>query len=149
MAAEANESSIPILAITSDVSVNSRGHYPLTELDQESLMKPLTKWNAVITKSDMIPDMVRTAFRKMTTGRPGSAHLGIPIDVQKGEVNPNQIWADVNHASYPAYPKGPNLMALDAAISSILSSLINFKYAMKGILPNIIKTIAIVSIFGF
>ena len=119
---EANESSIPILAITSDISVNSKGHYPLTELDQESLMKPLTKWNAVISKSDMIPDMVRTAFRKMTTGRPGSAHLGLPIDVQKGEVNPSQIWADANHASYPAYPKGPDPIALDAAISSILSS---------------------------
>ena len=127
---EANESSIPILAITSDISVNSKGHYPLTELDQESLMKPLTKWNAVISKSDMIPDMVRTAFRKMTTGRPGSAHLGLPIDVQKGEVNPNQIWADVNHASYPAYPQGPDPIALDAAISSILSS--NFPIIICG-----------------
>ena len=127
---EANESSIPILAITSDVSVNSRGHYPLTELDQESLMRPVTKWNAVISKSEMIPDMVRTAFRKMTTGRPGSAHLGLPIDVQKGEVNPNQIWADVNHACYPAYPKGPDLNALEDAINSILCS--NFPIIICG-----------------
>ena len=119
---EANESSIPILAITSDVSVNSRGHYPLTELDQESLMRPLTKWNAVISKSEMIPDMIRTAFRKMTTGRPGSAHLGLPIDVQRGEVNPNQIWADKKHATYPAYPKGPDLNALQDFLEAILSS---------------------------
>ena len=34
---EAGESSIPVLAITSDVSVTSNGHYPLTELDQEGL----------------------------------------------------------------------------------------------------------------
>ena len=40
---EANESSVPILSITSDVSVASSGHYPLTELDQEGLMRPLTK----------------------------------------------------------------------------------------------------------
>ena len=119
---EANESSIPILAITSDVSVNSRGHYPLTELDQESLMRPLTKWNAVISKSEMIPDMIRTAFRKMTTGRPGSAHLGLPIDVQRGEVNPNQIWADKKHATYPAYPQGPDLDALQDFLNAILSS---------------------------
>ena len=119
---EANESSIPILAITSDVSVNSRGHYPLTELDQESLMRPLTKWNAVISKSEMIPDMIRTAFRKMTTGRPGSAHLGLPIDVQRGEVNPNQIWADKKHATYPAYPQGPDLNALQDFLEAILSS---------------------------
>jgi len=37
---EANESSVPILAITSDVGTRSRGHYPLTELDQEGLMRP-------------------------------------------------------------------------------------------------------------
>ena len=60
---EANDSSVPIMAITSDVNVGSRGHYPLTELDQESLMRPLTKWNAVIPKADMLPDMVRTGFR--------------------------------------------------------------------------------------
>src|SRR5215475_11037373 len=31
---EANESSIPILAVTTDISVSSRGRYTLTELDQ-------------------------------------------------------------------------------------------------------------------
>src|SRR5690606_6519937 len=55
---EANESSYPVLAITTDVSVSSRGHYPLTELDQDSLMRPLTKFNTVIPRSEMIPDAV-------------------------------------------------------------------------------------------
>ena len=45
---EANESSIPILGITSDVPVTSRGKYPLTELNQQALDQPLTKWNATI-----------------------------------------------------------------------------------------------------
>ncbi len=119
---EASESSVPILAITSDVNVSSRGHYPLTELDQEGLMRPLTKWNAVIPKSDMLPDMVRTAFRKMTTGRPGSAHLGLPIDVQRGPVDPDQIWADPHHSTYPAYPAGPDLGGIEAALEAILSA---------------------------
>ena len=43
---EANESSVPVLAITTDVSTASRGRYPLTELDQVALFRPLTKWNA-------------------------------------------------------------------------------------------------------
>ena len=101
---EANESSVPILSITSDVSVPSRGHYPLTELDQEGLMRPLTKWNAAINRSDMLPDMVRAAFRAMTTGRPGAAHLGFPIDVQRDPVDPDAIWAEPRHAAYPAFP---------------------------------------------
>ncbi|MEE8140714.1 MAG: thiamine pyrophosphate-binding protein, partial [Alphaproteobacteria bacterium] len=45
---EANESSVALLSITSDVSVSSWGRYPLTELDQAALFRPLTKWNGVI-----------------------------------------------------------------------------------------------------
>ncbi|MGI9391761.1 MAG: thiamine pyrophosphate-binding protein [Boseongicola sp.] len=119
---EANESSIPILAITSDVGTRSKGHYPLTELDQEGLMRPLTKFNAVIQHADALPDMVRTAFRKMTTGRPGSAHLGLPIDVQRGEANPDDIWADPAHATFPAHPFGPDPAAIEAALDAILSA---------------------------
>lgn len=119
---EANESSVPILAITSDVGTRSKGHYPLTELDQEGLMRPLTKFNTVIQHADAIPDMVRTAFRKMTTGRPGAAHLGLPIDVQRGETDPDAIWADEAHKSFPAHPFGPDPAAIEAATDAILSA---------------------------
>lgn len=119
---EANESSISILAITSDVSVNSRGHYPLTELDQESLMRPLTKWTQVINRADTLPDAVRNAFRMMTTGRPGSAHLGFPIDVQRAPVDPDAIWADPNHGSFPAYPAGPDPIEIENALDAIQSA---------------------------
>ena len=44
---EASESSIPILAVTTDVSVSSRGKFTLTEIDQEALFRPLAKWNRV------------------------------------------------------------------------------------------------------
>ncbi|MGI9484963.1 MAG: thiamine pyrophosphate-binding protein, partial [Geminicoccaceae bacterium] len=119
---EANESSVPILAITSDVGTRSRGHYPLTELDQEGLMRPLTKFNAVINHADAVPDMVRSAFRKMTTGRPGSAHLGLPIDVQRGAADPDTIWADPAHGNYPAFPSGPDPVQIEAAVDAILSA---------------------------
>ncbi|MGI9450313.1 MAG: thiamine pyrophosphate-binding protein [Geminicoccaceae bacterium] len=119
---EANESSVPILAITSDVGTRSRGHYPLTELDQEGLMRPLTKFNAMINHADAVPDMVRSAFRKMTTGRPGSAHLAFPIDVQRGDADPETIWADPAHGRFPAYPSGPDPKQVDAALDAILSA---------------------------
>ncbi len=119
---EANESSIPILSITSDVSTRSKGHYPLTELDQEGLMRPLTKFNQVIQHADQVPDAVRTAFRKMTTGRPGTAHLGFPIDVQRGEADPEDIWSDPAHATFPAFPTGPDTAAIDASLDALLSA---------------------------
>ena len=119
---EANESSIPILSITSDVSTRAKGHYPLTELDQEGLMRPLTKFNQVIQHADQVPDAVRTAFRKMTTGRPGTAHLGFPIDVQRGEANSEDIWSDPAHATFPAYPSGPDMAAIDSCLDALLSA---------------------------
>ena len=119
---EASESSVPILAITSDVGTRARGHYPLTELDQEGLMRPLTKSAQVIQHADQVPDAVRGAFRSMTTGRPGAAHLGLPIDVQRGEANPDDIWADPNHARFPAYPTGPDPEAISAMADALLSA---------------------------
>src|ERR687896_296689 len=83
---EANESSVPILAINTDVSVSARNRYTLTELDQRALMKPLTKWNAVLERSADIPRTFRAAFEAMTSGRPGAAHIALPFDVQNGPV---------------------------------------------------------------
>ena len=119
---EATESSVPILAITSDVGTRSRGHYPLTELDQAGLMRPLTKSSQVIQHADQVPDAVRAAFRTMTTGRPGAAHLGFPIDVQRGEADPDSLWHDPAHARFPAYPFGPDPAAVEALVDALLSA---------------------------
>ncbi len=119
---EATESSVPILAITSDVGTRSRGHYPLTELDQAGLMRPLTKSSQVIQHADQVPDAVRAAFRTMTTGRPGAVHLGFPIDVQRGQADPDSLWHDPAHARFPAYPAGPDPVAVDALLDALLSA---------------------------
>jgi acetolactate synthase-1/2/3 large subunit len=115
---EANESSIPVLGITSDVAVGSRGRYPLTELDQEALYRPLTKWNRTIDRADQIPGMVRAAFRAMTSGKPGSAHLCFPYDVMKQKVDAADIWAQAEHGHFPAmrYAPDPADIARAAAI---------------------------------
>lgn len=112
---EANESSIPILAITTDVATTSRGKYPLTELDQTALFRPLTKWNTSLDDAGRLPAMVRAAFRAMTTGRPGAAHLALPFDTQKAPVAASEIWADPRHQNFPALPAAPEAAAIEAA----------------------------------
>ena len=119
---EASESSYAVLGITSDVSVASYGKYPLTEVDQQALMQPLTKWNTVIRRADHIPRMVRAAFRAMVTGRPGAAHLGLPYDIQYDPVDPADLWADPALQSFPAYPAAPAPGAVEAALDAILSA---------------------------
>ena len=119
---EASESSYAVLGITTDISVGTYGKYPLTEVDQEALMAPVTKWNTVIKKADHIPRMIRAAFRAMTTGRSGAAHLGLPYDIQYDDVDPADIWADPKLTSYPAYRAAPEPGAAEAAVDVILSA---------------------------
>jgi acetolactate synthase-1/2/3 large subunit len=119
---EANESSIPVLGITSDVPVVSRGRYPLTELDQDTLYRPLTKWNTVCDRAEQIPQAIRSAFREMTTGRPGSAHIGLPYDVLKQTVDPSELWAQSGHDRYPAWRYGAEPDAIAAAAQAILKA---------------------------
>jgi acetolactate synthase-1/2/3 large subunit len=119
---EANESSIPVLAITTDIAVASRGRYVLTELDQEALFRPLTKWNRVLTAAGQIPQAARAAFREMTTGRPGAAHLGLPFDVQKQPVDEAEIHADPALGTFPARRVAPDPAAIRAAAEALLAA---------------------------
>ena len=112
---EANESSIPVLAINTDVSVSSRGKFTLTELDQRTLMKPLTKWNAVLDRSADIPKVFRKAFESMTTGRPGAAHIALPFDVQNGPVERSDVWADPTLGSFPSRRVAPDPSLVELA----------------------------------
>jgi acetolactate synthase-1/2/3 large subunit len=116
---EANESSIPVLGITTDISTTSRGRYALTELDQEGLYRPLTKRTEVIDRADKLPEAVRRAFRAMTAGRPGAAHLGLPFDVQQGQVVASSVWAEEALGSYPSRREGPDPDAIERASNAL------------------------------
>jgi len=119
---EANESSIPILAVTTDISVGGRGRYTLTELDQTALFRPLTKWNRVIDRAEDIPKTVRAAFTQMTSGRPGAAHIGLPFDVQRGPVDEGDVWGDERLGVYPSRRFGPDQAAVEAAAELLLAA---------------------------
>jgi acetolactate synthase I/II/III large subunit len=119
---EANESCIPVLAINTDISVSSRNRFTLTELDQRSLMKPLTKWNAVLDRSADIPRAFRKAFEEMTTGRSGAAHIALPFDVQNGPVERSDVWADPTLGSYPSRRVAPDAFFVELAARLIRNS---------------------------
>ena len=119
---EANESSVPLLAITTDIAVSSRGRFTLTELDQEALFRPLTKWNRVIDRAAAIPRALRSAFAAMTSGRPGAAHIGLPYDVQNELVAADDIHADPVFGTCPARRLAPDEAAVAAAAEALASA---------------------------
>jgi acetolactate synthase-1/2/3 large subunit len=113
--AEANESSVPLLCINSDISVSGRGHYTLTELDQRALMRPVTKWNTVLDRAEDLPQAFREAFKQITTGRPGAAHVALPFDVQNGFVARSEVYGDPSFGRYPAQRIAPAANSVEAA----------------------------------
>lgn len=119
---EANESSIALLAITTDVATTSRGRYTLTELDQDALFAPLTKWNTTLLRAADVPRMVRAAFVQMTTGRPGAAHLCFPFDVQKEQTSGDDVRADPAFGVFPAQRSAVDPAALEIAANVLRSA---------------------------
>jgi acetolactate synthase-1/2/3 large subunit len=119
---EANESSVAVLGINTDVSVSSRNRFTLTEVDQGALMKPLTKWNAVLDRSDDIPRIFRAAFEAMTTGRPGAAHIALPFDVQNGPVERADVWADPTLGVFPSRRTAPDPFFVELAAKVLRSA---------------------------
>ncbi len=113
--AEANESSVAVLGINSDISVSARGRYALTEIDQRALMRPVTKWNAVLDRAQDIPRIFRSAFEQMTTGRPGAAHIALPFDVQNGSLERSDLFADSSLGQYPARRVAPETSQIERA----------------------------------
>ena len=104
--AEANESSVPLLCINSDISVAARGRYTLTELDDGALMRPLTKWHSVLDRSEDLPNAFRAAFRQITTGRPGAAHIACLSMCRTARSLDPMFGAICNYARYPAERSG-------------------------------------------
>ena len=116
---EANESSISVISITSDVPTTSIGHFPLTELNQKELFKPLTKWNEILDKPEKLSDNIRKAFKESTSGRPGACHLSFPFDVQKAEISDQDIWVNKKYCKFPSDPIKPDPKKIDLIAKEI------------------------------
>ena len=105
---EALNSSIPVLAIVSDLpqATEARRYRGATSqaLDQETLLAPVTKWVATIRRQvDMIP-VVRRAFREATSGRPGPVAVIIPQDVLDAPVTEDVDLDDPHAALFGTFP---------------------------------------------
>ncbi len=75
--------SIPMIVITAQNQTwrSYPDHGSQQGLDQLSLFKAVTKWNAVVSRWSRIPELAQQAFRIATSGKPGPVHLDFPSDV--------------------------------------------------------------------
>ena len=80
-AAYAQLGAMPILMITGQKPIlrSKQGHFQIINIVR--MMEPITKFTRQIVDVDMIPSLVREAFRLAEEERPGAVHLELPEDV--------------------------------------------------------------------
>jgi acetolactate synthase I/II/III large subunit len=106
--------SIPMIAITGQVSRPAIGTDAFQECDTVGITRPVTKHNELIMDPDDIPRLVREAFHIATTGRPGPVLLDVPKDVLQAEMD--WYWPDgVDLPGYRPTLKGDPRMIKEAA----------------------------------
>jgi acetolactate synthase-1/2/3 large subunit len=78
--ADAHMDSVPMVAITGQVSGPSIGTDAFQEADIRGITMPITKHNYLITRAEDIPGAIREAFHLASTGRPGPVLVDITKD---------------------------------------------------------------------
>lgn len=78
---EAHSACIPIIAIGSAAYLATTGMGAFQEVDQLSIMKPVTKWSESITLAERVPWVMRRAFTLAANGRPGPVFIEVPKDI--------------------------------------------------------------------
>jgi acetolactate synthase-1/2/3 large subunit len=75
--------SIPMVAITGQVSSKVLGSDAFQEVDITGITLPITKHNFLVTRAEDIAPAVRLAFQIATSGRPGPVLVDITKDAQQ------------------------------------------------------------------
>src|SRR4051812_15830778 len=71
----------PLVAITGQRALPWMHKESHQFVDLLEVMRPITKWNARVAQPEVIPEVVRKAFRVAEAEKPGSTHLELPEDV--------------------------------------------------------------------
>ena len=83
--ADAYMDSVPIVAITGQVTSRSIGTDAFQEADIRGITMPITKHNYLITDASAIPRAIAEAFHIAATGRPGPVLVDISKDALQAE----------------------------------------------------------------
>jgi len=85
--ADAHLDKVPLLAITAQGSTQRLHHESHQVIDVVNMMAPITKWNGRVQSVEVIPEMIRKAFKLSECEKPGATHIELPEDIAGNEVS--------------------------------------------------------------
>jgi len=107
--------SIPLVAITGQVSSKVLGSDAFQEVDITGITLPITKHNFLVTRAEDIAPAVREAFQIARSGRPGPVLIDITKDAQQATAA-----FDFDAAKPAAYRPHPMLRAESSSIKQAI-----------------------------
>lgn len=79
--ADANLDGAPLVAITGQVGTDRMHIESHQYLDLVAMFAPVTKWNAQIVRPSITPELVRRAFKRAQSEKPGAVHIDVPENI--------------------------------------------------------------------
>jgi len=105
----------PLVAITAQANLLRIHRESHQYIDILELFDPITKWNARVESPEVVPEIVRKAFKVAEAEKPGSTHIELPEDIAEEEAPADRRplpWERVRNPS-------PDRESLEAAAAVI------------------------------
>src|ERR1700716_357624 len=77
----------PLVALTGQADLERMHKESHQFIDLVELFRPITKWNARVASPEIIPEVVRKAFKVAESEKPGATHLELPEDVMAEQLD--------------------------------------------------------------
>ena len=112
--ANAFQASIPLLVLGGASELRFKGKGALQEMEQTSLLAPITKASFTASDPRRLAEYIRTGFRIATSGVPGPVFIELPFDVLTAQITDAQFPAPPR--PWPAQPGDPLAIERAAAL---------------------------------
>ncbi len=106
----------PLVALTGQSDLERMHKESHQYIDLLGIMRPVVKWNARVSSPEIVPEVVRKAFKVAESEKPGSTHLELPEDVMMRPLDASPL---PRHA--PVQPE-PGMKELQRATEVIMAA---------------------------
>ncbi len=77
----------PLVALTGQSDLERMHKESHQYIDLIRILRPIVKWNARVSSPEIVPEVVRKAFKVAESEKPGATHLELPEDVMAEPLN--------------------------------------------------------------
>jgi acetolactate synthase I/II/III large subunit len=81
----------PLVALTGQSDLERMHKESHQYIDLTAILRPVVKWNARVSSPEIVPEVVRKAFKVAESEKPGATHLELPEDVMAQELDASPL----------------------------------------------------------